>query len=88
MKMGEGTEKRFYSGHWVPHPISERLEEVVRTWIWYTGTDQIHNDSEVRFRCGECKFALHAETQRAKIGHLVTMHGYNMNGYVRKNASS
>ena len=71
-----GGAKMYYSGHWVPHPISERLQEILRTWNW---------NEDV---CEECGVKLYGNTERAKLGHLVTIHGYNMNGYVRKNASS
>lgn len=85
--MSWGTEKKYYSGVFVPHPVANKLQDVVDEWIWYTGTDQIHDDSEVMFRCGECRFGLHAQTNRAKLGHLVTMHGYNMNGEQRGNST-
>lgn len=75
-KLNMGGDKRYYSGVWVPHPISQRLQEILRTWNW---------NEDV---CEECGVQLYGNTERAKLGHLVTIHGYNMNGYVRKNASS
>lgn len=83
----DGGEKLLLSGYTTDYGISERLQEVLRTWSWYIGTDQINDDSEVLFRCGECKFGMNYQTDQVKLAHIVTFHGYNMNGYVRHASS-
>lgn len=83
MKMGGGTEKKYYSGVWVPHPTSDKLMEILNNWSWYTGTDLADEDNEIRFRCSECNHIVFSDTQKDKLTHLVINHGYNMDGSKR-----
>ena len=70
-KISMGGDKIYISGVNVPHPVSERLSEILRTWNWNGNV------------CEECGVTLFNDSDTVKLAHLVGGHRYNMNGYTR-----